>query len=383
MNPKAWVEAVLEMIWRVGLRLALWGAGLYVLYRVRSVIVLIILAAVLAYAVSPIVDLLCTRRVRCVNRKLQRLGATLVVFALLGVLAITVIAEFAKPFNSELVELGKNSGTYIGQLRDLATTAQRWYLALPDDARNFLSQQDFNGVVSRLTEWGTKVGNSTILAFTHLFEVILIPVLAFYFVLDTRSLKREFLAIVPKPRAREALAITHELNNIMRSYVIGQIILCIIAGVAVAAVMQLTGMKYVLILSVLAGVTRAVPIIGPIASGIVIVLLGTAQSPMLGFDLLIFFTLLHFAESKFIMPKLIGHRMQLHPAIILIVLLIGAEFFGIFGMFMAAPVAALVRVLVRYYLIKPRELHVWGLAHPTPQPAVETAVSGEEYQETV
>ena len=68
---------------------------------------------------------------------------------------------------------------------------------------------------------------------------------------------------------------------------------------------------------------------------------------------LIFFTLLHLFESKVLMPKIIGYHMRLHPAIIIIVLLIGSEFFGLMGMFLAAPVAAIIKVLINYYVIRP------------------------------
>ena len=116
--------------------------------------------------------------------------------------------------------------------------------------------------------------------------------------------------------------------------------------------------------------TRAVPIIGPIVAGVVIVLLALIKSPMLGLYMLVFFALLHFVESKFIMPKLIGHRMQLHPALVIVVLLIGAEFFGVLGMFLAAPVAAIIRTLIRYYILKPKELRVWGLTNLSPSDEV-------------
>jgi predicted PurR-regulated permease PerM len=69
---------------------------------------------------------------------------------------------------------------------------------------------------------------------------------------------------------------------------------------------------------------------------------------------LVFFTLLHLIESKIIMPKFLGHRLHLHAAIIIIVLLIGGEFFGLMGMFLAAPLAALSRVLIHHYVILPR-----------------------------
>ena len=119
-------------------------------------------------------------------------------------------------------------------------------------------------------------------------------------------------------------------------------------------VLNLLGMPYALVLAVFAGITRAIPIVGPIVSGIPICILGALQSLPMGFALLIFMIIMHFAESKFIMPILIGDRMKLHPAIILIVLLIGAELFGILGMFLAAPIAAIIRELIYHYIIIPR-----------------------------
>ena len=61
-------------------------------------------------------------------------------------------------------------------------------------------------------------------------------------------------------------------------------------------------------------------------------------------------------ESKLLMPKFIGHRIHLHAAVVIIVLLIGAEFFGLLGMFLAAPLAAIGRILIAHYVLRPRRL---------------------------
>lgn len=358
MNPKAWVEGVFELIWRIFLRLILWGSLGYFLYRVRSVGVTIMLAAVLTYAVLPIVDALCSYRISGISRKFQRLVSTLVVFTALITLLIFLTTQFITPFRNELRGLSKNINTSIKYIQD---NADKWREVLPPDVQDFILAQKFENTLDRLSNWGAAVVNTTFDFLSQLIEIVLIPVLAFYFTLDSKSLKREFVALMPKRRTRETIAILHEINSIMRSYVIGQIILCLIAGIVVAIMLYVAGMHYELILGVFAAVTRAVPVLGPVVSGIVIVLMGLSKSPMLGLNLLIFFSALHFIESKFIMPKLIGDRMQLHPALIILSLLIGAEFFGVFGMFMAAPAAAIIRVLVRYYLIKPRHIHVWGM----------------------
>ena len=362
MNPSTWVDAIVDLVWRIGGRLVLLAGVVYFLFRARSIIVAILLAAVISYAAIPLVDFLNRYRIRGVSRNFQRFLATLIVFVALASLVVVLVTAFFTPFTSELHGLAEKVDLYGEQLRNMAVSAQKWYIALPPDVQKLLETQDFKNVGQALTRWSHAILVTTFDVVSHLWEIILIPVLAFYFTLDSRIMKREFMGLVPKSRRREALAIIYEVNCIMRSYVVGQFILCVIAGVVVSLLLHALSMQYVLILSVFAGVTRAVPVLGPIVSGAAIVLLGLIKAPVIGLYLLAIFAFLHFAESKFVMPKLIGQRMQLHPAVVIIVLLIGAEFFGILGMFMAAPVAAIIRVLVRYYLIGPKKFRVWGLS---------------------
>jgi predicted PurR-regulated permease PerM len=374
MNPHAWVEAVFELIWKVATRILLWGGLAYVAFRIRTVIIAVLLAAVLTYAVLPIVDFLCSYKVKGVSRKFQRALVTLVVFITLGALVVVSTYAIITPLSSEFKSLTTKAGDYFAEWHK---ASQKWYASLPPDVQSFLRQQKLDNLIAKLQVWISKVVAATVNFFSHVPDVILVPVLAFYFTLDSRILKREFVALAPRRHTKTVLAIIREINCIMRSYVIGQIILCIIAGVIVAIMLKALDMPYVLILSIFAGLTRAIPVVGPIISGIAIVLFGLAKAPLVGFYLLGFFSALHFVESKFIMPYLIGERMKLHPAIVIVVLLIGAEFFGIFGMFMAAPAAAILRVLVRHYLIKPKGMRTWSLPHKSLEKVEEPIQSAE------
>ena len=360
MDPKSWVEAVLELIWRVLVRLGLVAGLGYLVYRARSVIAAILLAAVLTYVVLPVVDFLCMYRVRGVSRKFQRVMATMLVFVLFGAVVVAVGKAFLTPF---WVEFSALADKMQGCFNALSARVDDWYRDLPANVQQFLQTQRLHEALGSFGAWGKAVFSATYAFCSQLWKVVLIIVLTFYFTLDSRALKREFVGLVPRRKSREALAIIHEANRIMRSYVIGQIILCVIAGVVVGIMLKALNMPCALTLSVFAGVTRAIPVLGPIVSGLAIVVLGVARAPIVGLYLLFFFAVLQFAESKFIMPYLIGERMKLHPAVVIIALLIGAEFFGILGMFLAAPVAAILRVLVRYYLIKPKAIRVWGLSH--------------------
>jgi predicted PurR-regulated permease PerM len=217
------------------------------------------------------------------------------------------------------------------------------------------------------------VGASFLESLKNIVEIVLLPVLAFYFVIDGRTLKHEFVALLPRARRREALRILREFNLIMRAFVVGQFILCVLAGLVVGTGLAMLHVKYALILGVLAGITRAIPIIGPIIGGIPIILLTlvTTEDVTVALEVLTFFTVLHLVESKFIMPWLIGDRIDLHPVIIIVALIVGGEMGGLLfggqtgallGMFLAAPLAATARVVVRRYWLglRPGGAHTEG-----------------------
>jgi predicted PurR-regulated permease PerM len=239
--------------------------------------------------------------------------------------------------------------------RDIAA----WYEAhVSEDIRNRIAaqlkqQQANQSIPERIATWAANLASQVGPISHYVVEIVLFPVLAFYFALDSRKIKHEFVGVLPRNRRRAVMRVINDFNGIMYSFVVGQAILCAIAGVVVGTGLAALHVKYPLTLGLLAGITRAIPIIGPIVGGIPIIGLVLATKGI-GVALMVlgFFTCLHFAESKFLMPYLIGDRMNLHPVVIIIVLLIGEEFGGLLGMFFAAPVAALIRVLVRRYWLR-------------------------------
>lgn len=349
------VEYSFQLIQRVLLRLALIAALIYFVYRVRSIIVTVLLAAVVAFAIEPLVRYLDTRRsLQFLPAATRRLLVTFFVFFLV-VLGLVVLTRYVlDPMVREISQFLDQLPTYEARLQARLAYLQAQYNKLPADVRAFLSTQDFSNLTGTLTASIQHFLQRTWESTWRIFELILIPVLAFYFVLDSRSLKREFVFLVPRPRVREAVLILRETGTIMRRYVIGQAFLAALAGLVVGVGLRLLGVNYALALGVWSAITRVIPIVGPLVGGIPVVLVATAQSWETGMGVLVFFTLLHLFESKVLMPKIIGYHMRLHPAIIIIVLLIGSEFFGLIGMFLAAPVAAIAKVLINYYVIRPQ-----------------------------
>jgi predicted PurR-regulated permease PerM len=352
-------EARLAFWWGLLVRLALAAAAVYFLYRVRTILTTVLVALIISCAASALVEPLMRRRVRFLKPHTQRLLATTLVYVGLCAVVLLTVRAFIDPFQSEFHKLSENYPAYQAALTERITEAQGWYARLSPDLRRFLEDQRTKLAVPSPTAWLSGVVGSTLAWASHIVELILIPVLAFYFTLDGRKLRNEFLFLVPQERLRPTFAIFSEGAAIMRAYIISQFWLAFIAGVVVWAGLRMLGMDYAIVLGLLAGITRAIPVIGPLLGGVPIVLLSFVYgaqhgNPWLWVWVLSFFTLLHLVESKIIMPRFLGHALNLHAVVIIIVLLIGGEFFGLMGMFLAAPVAALARLLLLHYVIRPR-----------------------------
>ena len=356
-------EAWFSQFWKLLVRLAVLAFAGYFLWRVRTILTDILVASILAFALIGPVNWLCRFRVPRIGARTHRLIATLLVFFALGYVVFAGAALMVSPFVDQVHGLTSNLPLYQHKIAQYAAEVQALYNGLPPDIRSLLHRPESGtGGGFSAGPWLQSLLLATATGIARIVDLILIPVLAFYFVLDGRSLRNEFLALLPRRRVCETLALIRESSGIMRTYIIAQLWLCVIAGVVVYIGLSLIHMPYALVLGLLAGFTRAIPIIGPILGGIPIVLLAAVLPPehgggiALALKVLVFFSALHLFESKLLMPKFIGHRIHLHAAVVIIVLLIGAEFFGLLGMFLAAPLAAIGRVLIGHYVIRPRRL---------------------------
>lgn len=320
------------------------AAAAYLLYILRFVLVTVVLAAMLAYAILPLVE--WAARLRVAGSPLPRFAAVIAVFALI-VLVFGVMGRLAaEPIGDEFNRFTRNVGQYRS---DWSTLLMRIRTSLEENLPPDFRQQ-VDEALARAGELLVVALSNMVQAsirwLSHAVELILVPILAFYFLVDTPILKREWLQFLPSAARQPALASAHRLGRILAGYVRGQIILMLIAGVVVGIGLALIGVPFAVLLGIVAGLTRAIPIVGPVLGAIPIVGLAWIQSSTAGLAVLVFFVVLQLVESKVIMPQVIGRELDLHAATIIVALLVGNALFGLMGMFLAPPVAAFVKELL-------------------------------------
>ncbi len=341
---------VVSLVWRLPEELRYFAA------RGGELLVALTLALSLYYVLRPVVRFLESRSK---GRAGGRTMATLLAFVLLfGVGYLFFLVGF-KPLQSDVRELLK--GFLARTPAERAALMEQWKGALQTALapyRGFVPDTIADDPVAFLTAqatplWhrvGTWLGHQT----GHLgfiVELLLIPVLAFYFLSDGQAIRHEARVLFPLTWRPRLARMGAQFDHILDGYVRGQVWMCLIAQVLVTLALLVLHVPHALTLGLIAGLTRAIPVVGPLLGGIPLLgacLFYTHSLPTTGL-LLGAFTLMHFLESKVLLPKIVGHHVDLHPVTVIMALLVGLEFFGAMGVILAVPIAAMIKVLLTEY----------------------------------
>jgi predicted PurR-regulated permease PerM/phosphoglycolate phosphatase-like HAD superfamily hydrolase len=325
---------------------------LLVLYVFRALLPPILLAVVLAYLLKPFADLL-ERRTR-----LPRTPAVIFVYLLLllliSIIPVTVVPYAVEQFNRlnlNLQQLGDNLIGFLSQpivildytfnLEDLTGDLQ---VALQDLLRPFATQ-----TVSILFN----VASS-------LLWVLSIFVISFYLVKDAERLRAFLDRIAPAGYTDELSRLREEANHVWKAFFRGQVVLGVVIGVVVWIAMLIVGLPNAGLMGLLAGLLEVIPTFGPILATIPALLIaffqGSTYLPLSNFwfAILVFgiYVMIQQTENAYLVPRIMGRRMQLHPVVIFIGVLAGGLLFGAIGVLLAAPVIGTIRVLLRYVYAK-------------------------------
>jgi predicted PurR-regulated permease PerM len=248
----------------------------------------------------------------------------------------------------------------VRQLGDLGTLVGSSWNAAADSAtaiKSFAEQYGLGqnlemGITSAETYTGKLVSGvfSTISGlFGGIAAFVLVLVLAYYMVAEERSAVQWFKNIIPDKYQEYASNLLFEVERKFSRWLVGQIALCLIIGACYFVGLTVLGVDGALILSIFAGFTEFIPYVGPILSGIVIVLIALTQSPLLALLAAILMLVIQELENHILVPKIMQKAVGLNPVISIIALLVGAKLFGFVGVLLAIPVTTGASVALMEY----------------------------------
>lgn len=325
----------------------------WLLWSAHGALPAFVIGLALAFVLDPMVTALERRGVPRWGGVLLAFASVVAVIWGLAAFAVAPLAQQTREFIARLPELGAAVGALQHDL-------DAWYRSLPlsPEMRSALDaaiERAETALGTAIRDFlGPAVG-TLVRTVGFIVGLVVIPVWLFFVLRDRERLPRVVAAAVPAGWRADADNVLAILARVGGRWVRGQLLL----GVAIflATVIGLTALtavgfqefgSFTLVLALIAGVLEWFPIIGPIVAAVPAILVGITISPAAAIAVAVLYLAIQQLENNLLVPKILGDAVELHPAVLIVALVVGGALFGIGGAILAAPVVAAGRDLYRY-----------------------------------
>jgi predicted PurR-regulated permease PerM len=339
--------------------------ALLLLYRIRGLLLPFIMAIVLAYLIEPVVKLLTHRP------RLPRGAAIAFVYLLILAALVAIPVSAIPPIVNQANNLINNTPRYLRQLGEFLQEPIRISEEIEIPIDQLPLDQAYTSLSSNLIDVVQTIGSQTLTLFGNVATAtlstvgwtILVLFLSFYMVKDHEQLFRSIVEMAPASYHEDLYRLSQKMSTTWDSYLRGQLVLGLIVGTITFSMAVIVGLPNPLILGLIAGFMEFLPTIGPILAAIPAVLIALFQSELswIGRSLSPFwfavvvtgiYMLIYQFENYYLVPRVIGHHLKLHPLVVILGALAGASVAGAFGILLAAPVLASARLIFMYIYCK-------------------------------
>ena len=350
---RLWTTVIVRVIFLLaGLLIVSW-----LLYEIRTLLLLLILAIFFCYLIAPIVHLF-EQPLYIGNReiRLPRTIALVLVYLLIATALFVGFRLIWPPMSEQISELAKNMPKYVESAKNTTNNvvngANSWmrHLKLPQESRDYLLDHIKDLAGSALPWFESLVGGLVGLV-PYLTWLILVPILSFFLLKDAVSFEQNLIALLPSERLQKRVHwLLMDVSRTLAAYIRAQITSCLVVGTVVMIGLSLIGAPYAIVLGAIAGLLEFIPLIGPLISASIIFGLTLTVALKTALIVALFLAILRMLQDYFIYPRIVGRGIKMHPLVVIVAILAGAEIGGLIGIFLSIPVVGLVIVFYNHYL---------------------------------
>ena len=324
-----------------------WGIAavvfLVLLWFLGDVMLPFLVGGAIAYFLDPVAD-------RLQRAGLSRVSATTVI-SLVALLAVVLLVLAVIPTLVNQLTALVNSAPEIARKMQVFLTDR--FPELSDSTSTI--RQTLANIGATIQARGGELANSLLSSALGVISavvfIVVVPVVAFYLLLDWDRMVGKIDAMLPLDHAPTVRRLAGEINAVLAGFVRGQISVCLLLGTFYSVALMLAGLQFGLIVGAIAGAITFIPYIGSIIGGVLAVGLALFQfwGDWVSIGIIAgIFAAGQFIEGNILTPKLVGKSVGLHPVWLLFALSAFGSIFGFVGMLIAVPVAAAIGVLTRF-----------------------------------
>jgi predicted PurR-regulated permease PerM len=323
-------------------------------YLIRETLVVFMIALLFAYLLMPLVGLV----ERITPRQVSQGVALAIVFLLL----IGVLVGLALTLGSRLVD---EANSLASRLPDLLQN-RSWIDQIPlpswlEPARAKIAgtiQSQLNSGGQQFLPYLRSAGGQILSGARYLVYVVLVPILAFFFLKDGGTMRANAVDSLFEPGRRPVVeSILEDINRLLGAYIRALVLLACSSFVVNSLFLGISGAPYAVLLSVCAAVGEFLPVVGPAGAALLILLVAGLAGYSHLVLYVIFWILFRMFQDYVMSPYLMGRGVELNPVLVLFGVLAGEQIAGVLGMFFSVPVIATLRVLfVRLQRVRSRHV---------------------------
>jgi predicted PurR-regulated permease PerM len=180
---------------------------------------------------------------------------------------------------------------------------------------------------------------------------ILVPIFSFFLLKDAASFEQNLIALLPNERLQKrAHWLLLDVSQTLAAYIRAQITACLVVGTVMMIGLSLIGAPYPVVLGTIGGLLEFIPLVGPLISSCFIFGLTLTVSLKTALVVALFLAILRVVQDYVIYPRIVGRGIKMHPLMVILAILAGAEIGGLIGIFLSIPVVGLVIVFHNHYL---------------------------------
>jgi predicted PurR-regulated permease PerM len=326
---------------RVIFTLLLCALGVGFLYVARQTLMAFLFAIFFAYLVDPLVSHL--------HRVVRGRGRAIAIIYVLLIGLIVVFFFFVGPRVTR--EGGKLSASLpqvlskvsSGEIARQIGMDRGWSKTTQDLLRRFLVTHS-----DEIKTLAQRAGIRIAEAAQKVWLVILVPILAAFFLKDGRSFTGTFTSVVRSKPQREFMeGVIADMNYMLAHFIRAQIILAALSLVVYLSVLGLLGVPYALVLGTAGGMMEFIPVVGPLTAGLVIIGVAVLMSYQHWVILVLFLGVWRLIQDYVVAPRVMGEKMELHPLAAIFGVLAGGEIAGVLGVYLSIPIMASLRIVWR------------------------------------
>lgn len=330
--------AILKLI---GVFILFW-IFLWILPYSQQVLIPFILSVLLTFLLNPIVN-------RFERNGFNRIGAVAIVIVGLTLL-IVILVIFLSPIVSQEIQSltkGLENKTPTQVFERFMTLLENEIPVLKKNPE--MSQQVMAKTTTLIYELLNESINIIPKIFSGVITFVLIPFMTFFLLKDGRRIKKSLIQMVPNRYFEMALSLIFKIDQQLGSYIRGQLLVSLVIGTLSVIALYILNVPYYFFIGVIAGAANMIPYFGPIAGAVPAVILnfvdkGTFTAAII---VIVAFAVIRLIDDTVVSPNILARSVEIHPLMVIIVIFIGGNMFGLLGLLLCIPVTGIIKVTVK------------------------------------